>query len=215
MNRFLIASLWCAGSTLVSTQAFGITLGQTDDFNNGTLELWQTGAPNPNPHVNVPNAGQLGVGDHVLQVSSNANGSGPGAQPVIFNNAQWTGDYLAAGVTAITLDLNNLSTIPINPGLEIRGPGGNLFTFTGATLPANSGWVSVTISLAPGNLSGGNVLATLANVTELRFREIQGGSVVMPNDATTAYYDNITAVPEPASIALLGLGACALLRRQI
>ena len=213
MNRFVFSVL-CSGSLLFGGQAYGVTLGQSDDFNDGTLQSWVSGGINPNPPSNVMNVGQGGAGDHVMQVLSNNQGGGPGAQPVVFNTAQWTGDYLAAGITAITLDINNLSAIPINPGLEIRGPGGNLNTVAGTTIPANSGWVSLTLSLDPGNLVGGSVLTTLADVTELRFREIQGGSFVIPNGATTAYYDNITAVPEPASLALMGLGACAVLRRR-
>lgn len=213
MNRFVFSVL-CSGSLLFGGQAYGVTLGQSDNFNDGTLQGWESGDINPNPPSNVMNVGQGGAGDHVMQVLSNDQGGGPGAQPVVFNSAQWTGDYLAAGITAITLDINNLSAIPIHPGIELRGAGGNLYTFTGATLPANSGWTSVTISLAPGNLGGGVVLDTLADVTELRFREIQGGSFVIPNDNTTAYYDNITAVPEPATLALMGLGACAVLRRR-
>lgn len=213
MNRFVFSALF-SGSLLIGSQAFGITLGQSDNFNDGTLQGWVSGGINPNPPSNVNNVGQAGAGDHVMQVLFNDQGGGPGAQPVVFNSAQWTGDYLAAGITAITLDINNLSTIPINPGLEIRGAGGNINTVTGTTIPANSGWVSITLSLDPGNLVGPDVLGTLGAVTELRFREVQGGSFVIPNDATTAYYDNITAVPEPATLALMGLGACAMFRRR-
>jgi len=213
MNRFASVVLF-TGSSLVASQSFGITLGQTDDYNDGTLQGWITGDINPNPPVNVADAGQLGAGDHVMHVTSNGELGGPGAQPTIFNTTQWTGDYLAAGVNAIQLDINNLSSIPIHPGLEIRGPGGNLFTLAGATVPANSGWTTVTISLDPANFVGGNALNTLAGVTEFRFREMQGGTVMIPSGATSAYYDNITAVPEPASLALIGLGACTLLRRR-
>ena len=213
MNRFVFAVLF-AGSLLAGSQAFGITVGQSDNFNDGTLQSWESGDINPNPPSNVMNVGQGGVGDHVMQVVSNAEGGGPGAQPVVFNSAQWIGDFLAAGVTAITLDINNLSAVAINPGIELRGAGGNTFTLTGATLPANSGWQSVTISLDPGNLVGGNALLTLGSVTEMRFRNIVSGSATLPAGGTTAYYDNVTAVPEPASLALLGLGACALLRRR-
>ncbi len=213
MNRFVFSVL-CSGSLLIGGQAFGATVGQSDNFNDGTLQGWLSGDINENGPSNVMDVGQGGVGDHVMHVVSNAEGGGPGAQPVVFNFAQWVGDYLAAGITAITLDINNLSAIPVHPGIELWGPGGSINTVSGPTVPANSGWTSITINIEPGNLVGGGVLATLADVTTLRFREIQGGSFVVPNGATTAYYDNITAVPEPASLALLGLGACALLRRR-
>jgi len=213
MNRFVFSVLF-SGSLLFGSQAFGVTLGQSDDFNDGTLQNWITGEINPNPPSNVADVGQGGVGDHVMHVLSNAEGGGPGAQPVVFNSTQWIGDYLVNGITAITLDINNLSAIPINPGIEIWGPGGSINTANGTTVPAGSGWTSITINIEPGNLVGGGVLATLADVEQIRFREIQGGAFVTPNAATSAYYDNVTAVPEPASLTLLGWSTCALLRRR-
>ncbi len=213
MKRPSIALLF-AGSALVSTQAFGITLGQSDNFNDTTTQNWVSGEPNPVPPANVQDTGQLGVGDHVLHVQSTSAFSGAGSQPTIFNNAQWTGDYIAAGVNAITLDVNNFSSVTINPGLEIHGPAGAHFTLNGPSVPANSGWVTVTISLDPGNFSGASPATSLAGITELRIRNIAAGTVIIPADATTAYFDNITAVPEPASFALLGLSTCALIRRR-
>ncbi len=215
MRQFAIIVFFTAFAAC-ATQAFGITLGQSDDFNDTTLQGWASGAPNPVPPVNVQDAGQLGIGDHVLHVQSTSAFSGAGSLPTVFNSAQWTGDYLAAGVNAITFDVNNLSNVAINPGFEVQGAGGSVFTLSLITVPANSGWQTITISLAPGNLAPPpGVLATLGNVTELRLRNIAGGTVIIPADATTAYYDNITAVPEPASLALLGLSACALIRRRL
>ncbi len=85
----------------------------------------------------------------------------------------------------------------------------------GPTIPANSGWMNVTISLDTSNLFGANVSATLAGVTELRFREIQGGLFVTPSAATSAYYDNITAVPEPAAVVIFGLAALGVGYRRV
>jgi hypothetical protein len=192
MSKFVSAVIF-SGSVLMGTSAFGITLGQVDDFNDGTLQSWVSGFPNPVPPLNINDVGQLGVGDHVMQVRSNGALGGAGSLPVVFNNAQWIGDYLAAGVTSITLDINNLSAVDINPGLEIRGSLGQLFTFDGPLVPALSGWQSITIDVTPSNLVGANVLAILAGVNELRFRNIISGLSIAPAAATIAYYDNITA----------------------
>ncbi len=211
--RVSMAAVLFFGVLLCGSQANAITVGQSDDFDDTTLQGWASGGSNPNPPVNVPDVGQLGVGDHVMQVSSNGATGGSGSKPVVFNSAQWTGDYLAAGVTEITLDINNLSAASINPGLEFHGPGGTVFTLAGGSVPANSGWQSVTISLAPSNLFGSNIPATLGAVSQLRFNNILNGAVSFPSGPTTAYYDNITAVgvPEPASAGLLLVGASLLL----
>ena len=74
----------------------GITAGQVDDFQDGTTQNW-SGAPNM---LSVVGGGQGGAGDLYLQVTS-VGGSGPGSRMAFKNDAQWTGDYGAAGITAM------------------------------------------------------------------------------------------------------------------
>ena len=85
----------------------GIEPLQRDDFQDGTTQGWTTGGANPNPPTWVSDGGPEGVGDGFLRVEGNGS-SGAGGNLVAFNSAQWTGDYLAAGVTAIRADLRNL-----------------------------------------------------------------------------------------------------------
>jgi hypothetical protein len=67
-----------------------VTVGQVDDFETpGDEEAWQRGS-------NVAGALELA-----------ADGGGPSGKLVTFNTAQWSGDYLAAGVDSIRVDLEN------------------------------------------------------------------------------------------------------------
>ena len=61
-----------------------------------------------------------GTDDNFLRVQSNG-GSGPDSKLVTFNNAQWQGDYLSAGVTFISMDVRNLSSSIILLRLAFEG----------------------------------------------------------------------------------------------
>jgi hypothetical protein len=178
---------------IVPSLGFGIGLGQIDDFETG-LQNWRSGSNNPNP----PEAVILGGGsDRVMVVTANG-GSGAGSKLVVFNLAQWSGDYIAAGVTGVSLDLENLSSTELMIRLVVRGAGGS-FASDAVDLPAGANLGTVILSLLPNDLThvgvGPNdVDATLSNVTELRILHSavpqSVGDVV---DASIAV-DDITAV---------------------
>ena len=96
------------------SQASGAVIGQVDNFEDGTTQGWVVGllgAPSPAPPQNIPNGGPLGAGDNYLQLTS-VGGSGAGNRLVVINLAQWAGNYTAAGVTFIGMDLRNLDRVP-------------------------------------------------------------------------------------------------------
>src|SRR6187549_3266277 len=110
--------------------ADAIVLGQTDTFQDGTTMGWGNGPFAP-PITNFADGGPLGAGDRWIRMT--ADGGGSGGRLTMFNDAptgQWSGNFIAAGVTAIQIDLNNQSAV----SLSIR------FAFISAILQDSPGY---------------------------------------------------------------------------
>jgi len=167
-------SLFLAGALCVPALAAAITAGQVDDFQDGTLQGWGSGLSNPNGPANENGRGPGGEGDRALVATATGGPVAAGAKIVIFNQAQWTGNFLDAGVNALRADLHNLSDEDMTIRVALRGSGGAFATVHGVELPGGEeGFVSAAFSLAPEDLTwvgdGSNdVMATLGSVTELR-----------------------------------------------
>ncbi|MFN3166724.1 MAG: PEP-CTERM sorting domain-containing protein [Phycisphaeraceae bacterium] len=202
-HRFLGAALAC----MIAPAAGAISLGQVDDFQDGTTQGWVSGTSNPNPPINVTDAGPAGVGDHALQVTANGTG-GAGGKLVVFNELQWLGDYNAQGITAIRFDANNVGSNNVSLGFSINS--GSALTADTGTITPGSGWNTYQIPLD--TLLIGSA-TELDNVTEIRLRYMQGGSFISGVPAQV-HLDNIRAVPEPTSLALIGLAGLLVARRR-
>ena len=171
-----------------------ITIGQTDDFEDGTTQDWRNGRNTPDVS-NVATGGPDGAGDAYLQIV--ADGSFIAGRLVAFNTEQWAGDFTAAGVTTVTLDLNNTGTSDLVVRLWIEGPGGDFVSTDGLFLGAGSGWQAASFSVQPGDLtaSGGtDVNATLSDVFRFRVYHGPAASAPGPNVVGELGLDNITAV---------------------
>ena len=221
--RVALLSLFLA-VVIAATSASAISLGQLDDFEDATLKNWSNGgvAGVPAP-TNVNSGGPGGAGDNYLQIAS-AGGGGAGSRLTIFNHAQWLGNYIAAGVTAIEVDLRNSGPTQLSIRLAFKSSlsmGGPAYLTQAAILPSGSGWQHFTFSLAPASLipvAGPPAYNTLfsGGIAEVRFiNEI--GANNSNGDIITAQLgiDNIRAVPEPATFYLLGAGAVALACRRL
>ena len=214
MMRLLCVSAFLA----IAGTTFAVTLGQLDDFQDGTLQDWTGGAT----MENMADGGPGGVADRFLRVQS-FGGFGGGSRLATFNGTQWSGDYLAAGVTAIDVWLKNLGQTDLQMRVvlfDLDG-GDNRWTSTVAhTLVVGSGWQRLTFSLeenALTNVQGTTDYAQLmTDVDRMMFRH-QAGVPDANGDSIIAEagIDNVrAAVPEPGTLAVLGLGAAALLRRR-
>jgi hypothetical protein len=203
---------------LSATSAFGVVIGQVDTFQDG-LDNWQGGVGGFSV---APTGGPAGAGDQYLQLSSGASPLPP--RLVGFNDSQWLGNFTAAGVTAVAMDLLNTGTTPLTMRVAIREgtsgsttPGYATSNADAFILPADGQWHHAVFDLDAASLTGFNSpqpLATdLANVKDFRILESAAPSGV--GDMVTAQVgvDNVTAVPEPSALALIAIAAAFILPR--
>ena len=234
LNKQLAAVTLALLCLLPPTLAQAASIDQSDDFEDMTLQNWAMGVATVTAArmANIADGGPAGAGDAYLEVT--ADGTilrGGGNRLTFFNREQWTGDFTAAGITAIAMDLKNFSNSEIlNMRLAIDGGTGTTTTgITGGVFISNSirrldvggGWNRAVFSLLPsdliaisggigGNTAGNDVAATLANVQELRLlNSVADSWSGLPATASLGV-DNITAVPLPAALALFGSALLAL-----
>jgi len=220
------------------TAAWAVSLGQVDTFTDGTFQDWEMGfnATTVTHLANIVDGGPDGAGDNFLQVVSDGTAIA-GGRLTFFNRLQWRGDYTAAGVTGIAMDVKNISSSEaLNLRLAVDGGFGPSFNRTGGvfatsasiSLDSGSGWTRVVFSLLPGDLvsvsggrggntTGNDVQASLANVLELRLLNSAAPDWAGFPVAATLGVDNIHAVPLPPALALFGSGLLVLLagRRKL
>ena len=157
-----------------------VTVGWIDTFQYGTLQNWDAGLGGivpPFPPEIIPSGGPGGVGDAFMQITGiggTANGS---KVSVVNRDAQWSGNYLAAGVNFITMSLKNTGPNDLQVRLVITDPAvgalppQNIAVSThGLSLPVGGAWVKAVFPVGPGFLTAtrGTVLGALSNAGELR-----------------------------------------------
>jgi hypothetical protein len=169
-----------------------VTLGQADDFQDGTTQGWRTGGANPNPPYWVADGGPDGDGDSFLVIEGNGQ-DGAGGNLVAFNTDQWSGDYLAAGVREIRADLRNLGRAPLEVRLLVEGPGGGFQSLKAVTVSESRRWRTFAFRLDEFALMGASDLeATLSSVTKLRILHAQKPAGAEPVEGALGV-DNVTA----------------------
>ncbi len=200
-----------------------ITVGQIDDFQDGTLQDWGNGIIES--LVTNEDGGPLGAGDRFLQTITTGLTNGPGSRLAVFNREQWTGDYLAAGVTSISMDVANFT--PSDTQLELRvmlfSDTGSVFTSTVASVVAADGqWTTVTFDVTEGGLTMVDGLFTyqesITAINRLLVRHQPGepqsvGAAPHFRDGVMGL-DNIRALPAPGTLALVPLAGALLVRRR-
>jgi hypothetical protein len=193
---------------LTAGHASAITLGMVDDFQAGTLAGWGGGST----LTNVANAGPAGAGDNALRVAAAAAG-----RVVLVNTAPWTGNFNAAGIRTILIDVRNENAFALQMRLGIAsgaiGSGGAGDTYVSAAaipVAADGLWHRIAI-----NVSGADFVphtansnptpsaaSALANVSHFRILHNPIANFLGANGPATFSLDNIRAVPEPAAWAL-------------
>jgi hypothetical protein len=228
MRKLAFTAIAFLGGAMLSAPAQALPIGvQTFDSPHG----WVTGVGpvigSPTPVPVSPGGGPDGAADPFLLLEA-TGGDGPGSRLSAQNFGEWAGDYLAAGIDSILMDVNNFGPDDLFLRLlfvEFGAMGPVNAAFTDAVFVASgSGWEDIYFPIAPSNLTVllGTAEDALANADELRiFHNEDPVFAVGLNPPVTATLgvDNIAAatgaIPEPAVTTLLlaGLLTAAARRR--
>lgn len=195
---------------LLGSAASALTQGQQDDFTSGA-DGWARGDP--------ALGGPGGASDGYLELAS-VGGLGQNGRLVTFNRLQWSGDYLAAGVEAIGVFLDNLGATDLEIRLAFGDNDAPLLgetwyaTTEGVVLPAGSGWVLAVFPIGSADLQSAQGTATYAelmsNVATLRILHVETPQAIGDPIPATLGVDRIVALPEPGASALCASGLAAL-----
>tara|TARA_B110001454_G_C12406037_1_gene303059 strand:+ start:37 stop:492 length:456 start_codon:yes stop_codon:yes gene_type:complete len=145
----------------------------------------------------------------------------------MFNDLQWTGNYIESGISAIRLEAGTFGPDTINLRLAFNGAGG-WFTTDAVPItnndPGNPQWQTLIFSIMPGDLAhvaqgNGSYAETMSNVTRMEIysggNTLSAGSLIRGEAINSSLLlDQIQAIPEPSSIVLLMITAFAALARR-
>ncbi len=193
----------------------GVTPGQVDDFEDGTVQGWAEGAISPNPPANSI-GGPLGASDHFLQLTS-TGGAGAGSKMTIFNTNQWSGDFTTAGINIVRMQMNNFGPTSLSMRLMFDSLADRSVSTSPIVLSPSSGWVTVDFPVSATDLTAifGTNAGAVANVQRLwLFHNDTGTGFPGPGIAASLGVDNITAIPETTTAALYAGIAGLLIRRR-
>ncbi len=171
----------------LAAAGLAVTLGQVDDFEDGTVMGWTESGGSSNPPVNVADGGPEGTGDNYLENES-SGGAGASGRMEMFNSTQWAGDYIGAGINSIAARVANFGSgdnAPngTDPDLHIRlaVTRNDLTTRYGSTraavIPPDGEWRFVVWDLADMGLISGTATLddVLLNVSTLRVVSAEAG----------------------------------------
>lgn len=185
--------------------ATAITLGQTDDFQDGTVMNWAHGALSPEP-PSVRTGGREGANDVYLRNVSTGAGR-EASRMILFNTSQWAGDYLGAGVHVIRAHMINLGNEPLRMRVAMQdtalvGVPGRIASRHPVELPADGQWHALEFRLNSDDmviLSGGlSVEQVLRGVSTLRILSSAEPAWIGDSIAGELGLDNIEAAAATA-----------------
>lgn len=209
-------------------------LGQIDSFQDGTAGTWQGGGQltHPNASSVITDGGPTGPGDHYLQINSSINDANAAPRLLAISSVpatEWTGDFIHAGITAVSMDLLNPNPttaltmrIAFRDGTTNSSPAYVTDNADAITLPASSGWTHVTFQINSSVMSTvgapGDFTTFLENVQEFRIVDSATATYMGDQFTTNTFFgvDNIVAVPEPSAFILsaMALSAVFVAHRQ-
>ncbi len=195
LRTLVLASMLVTVFGAAARPASAVVAGQIDTFTSGTTEGWNSGAgPNPVPPTVVLSGGPSGAGDAYLLVRG-LGGVGAGSKLTAINTLQWTGNYTAAGIVGLRMDLMNAGAKDLVVRVMVSTPTNEAIS-AATVVVAGGGWIPAFVSLAPGDLTPvfGTASGALAGATELRI--MHDTNPTFPPDAMAGALgvDNIEAI---------------------
>lgn len=191
-------------SFLLANAAKSVELNQVDDFQNNTTQGWREGNASPNPPTNA-SGGPGGAADRYLRNVSVPGGAG--GRNVMFNTAQWSGNYAAAGVERIKVTARTFANQQMMIRLYFeRGDESSKWITNGRPLPGDGQWHELVFSLAEADMTRVVGLddhqAMLSNVSQVWIGHVPQANFPPPMVDVTLGFDDITALgpeapPEP------------------
>ena len=198
---------------LLGSGASAVTSGQQDDFSAST-DSWQRGS--------AALGGPGGASDGFLLFSS--DGTTMNGRLVTFNQSQWSGNYLGAGVDAVAIFMRNLGQTDLQMRVALGtsaapAVGGTWFASTQAvSLPAGGFWQLFVFPLGSADLTRVQGTASydtvMSGVATLRILDSAAPSAFGDNIVASLGIDRIVAVPEPGTGLLVSAGLLSLARRR-
>jgi hypothetical protein len=196
---------------LLASAGSAVTSFQQDDFTAST-DGWQRGS--------AALGGPGGASDGFLLFSS--DGSSTNGKLVTFNQNQWSGNYLDAGVGAVDIYMRNLGQTDLQMRVALgTSPaptfGGTWFASTQpVSLPAGAFWQLFVFPLGSADLTrvqgSASYDTVMSGVATLRILDSAAPSAFGDNVVASLGIDRIVAVPEPASALLVSAGLLILAR---
>ena len=185
-----------------------IALNQIDDFEGFTTENWTKDNSSTLPNQNIVTDGPNGVDDNFLRVQSNG-GSGADSKLVTFNNSQWLGNYINAGVTYISMDVRNSGSNPIFLRLAFEDDNWTNDPRWASTNPIavmpGDGWQTIVFPIDEESLTrlghNNTYSSTFDSITEIRILHNDAPSWEGDPIAATLDIDNIQARDNDLGIA--------------
>jgi hypothetical protein len=217
----------CAAA-LSASRGGAVTVGEMEDF-SVDLGAWSQGRE-PIGELGltrVESGGPAGAGDAYMQIVSDAVGSQRNI--IAFNlTPEWTGDYLAAGVTGLAMSVQNAGPTELRLRVALGtwfvpdGPGSWVASTSPAVVPAGGGWTNISFPLAAAgmtivqNVGGDDYADIMSGVVAVRLLHASSANNRGTPITARLGVDNIRAVPEPGAGALataIVLAAGAMRRR--
>jgi hypothetical protein len=219
MTKMKITSLLLSCGLAMPAASAAISLSSIDTFTSSNAG-WRIGSAGVQPTHNSGNSfnGQPGFLSHF------SDGGGANGKWLMWSTeAQWIGNYAAAGVTGISFWANVTTGADINMRVAISGAGG-VFATNAITLVAIDGWTRYAFDLTAANMSyiGGGTndfASTLSNVNKLEifggagspvYKSPNGGFAEAGTSTNTIWIDHVTAIPEPIASGM-AIGGFALM----